>query len=111
MTMTENNNLIYSSESTFMQTNENEIEKNNLGTNNQNVRIWLERRGGGKLVTVIKGLNNQSVNLELLGRELRKRCAVGGCVKDNTIQIQGNHRDKILAILDEKGIKAKKSGG
>ena len=109
--MTENNNIIYSTDQTFMQTNENEIEKNNLGTNNKNVRIWLERRGGGKLVTVIKGLNNQSVNLELLGRELRKQCAVGGCVKDNTIQIQGNHRDKILAILDEKGIKAKKSGG
>ena len=109
--MTENNNVIFSTDATFTQTNENEIEKNNLGTNNQNVRIWIERRGGGKLVTVIKGLNNQSVNLELLGRELRKQCAVGGCVKDNTIQIQGNHRDKILAILDEKGIKAKKSGG
>ena len=109
--MTENNNIIYSTDPTFVQTNENEIEKNNLGTNNQNVRIWITRRGGGKLVTVIKGLNNQSINLELLGRELRKRCAVGGCVKDNTIQIQGNHRDKILTILDEKGIKAKKSGG
>ena len=109
--MTENNNIIYSTDQTFMQTNKNEIEKNNLGTNNQNVRIWLERRGGGKLVTIIKGLNIQSINLESLGRELRKRCAVGGSVKKNTIQIQGNHRDKILAILDEKGIKAKKSGG
>ena len=69
--MTENNNIIYSTDPTFTQTNKNEIEKNNLGTNNRNVRIWLERRGGGKLVTVIKGLNNQSVNLELLGRELR----------------------------------------
>ena len=109
--MTENNNIIFSTDPTFTQTNENEIEKNNLGTNNQNVRIWLERRGGGKLITIIKGLNVQSINLESLGRELRKRCAVGGSVKENTIQIQGNHRNKILAILDEKGIKAKKSGG
>ena len=55
--MTENNNIIYSTDPIFMQTNENEIEKNNLGTNNQNVRIWIERRGGGKLVTIIKDVD------------------------------------------------------
>jgi len=66
---------------------------------------------GGKVLTVIKGFNRTPADLELLGKELKKRCAVGGTVKNKMIQIQGDHRDKILSILTEKGIKAKKAGG
>ena len=104
-------NVVYSTDPNF-ENNYNDInDSDTIETYNQNIRIWIDRRGGGKILTVIKGFNGPASDLELLGKELKKRCAVGGSVKDNTILIQGNHRDKILSILTEKGIKAKKAGG
>ena len=104
-------NVVYSTDPNF-ENNYNDInDPDTIETYNQNIRIWIDRRGGGKILTVIKGFKGPAADLELLGKELKKRCAVGGSVKDNTILIQGNHRDKILSILTEKGIKAKKAGG
>ena len=104
-------NVVYSTDPNF-ENNYNDInDSDTIETYNQNIRIWIDRRGGGKILTVIKGFKGPSADLELLGKELKKRCAVGGTVKDKMIQIQGDQRDKILRILTEKGIKAKKAGG
>ena len=104
-------NVVYSTDPNFENNYNDMDDPDTIETFNQNVRIWLDRRGGGKILTVIKGFNGPATDLELLGKELKKRCAVGGTVKDKMIQIQGNQRDKILRILTEKGIKAKKAGG
>jgi len=77
----------------------------------QDLRVWLERKGGGKCVTVIKGFNGREEDLKQLAGLLKTKCAVGGACKDGDILIQGDHRDKVIQILTGHGYKAKKAGG
>ena len=77
----------------------------------QNVRLHLDRRGGGKIVTVIKGLVHEDEIMVNLTKELKKRCGVGGSFKENKIFIQGNKRDLVKEILLKKGYDVKFSGG
>ena len=65
----------------------------------------------GKAVTVITGLPLGPAELETLARELKRHCGSGGTVKDGVIEIQGEHRDAVLAQLSRRGFAAKRSGG
>ena len=77
----------------------------------QKVRLHLDRRGGGKIVTIIKGLVHEDEIMVNLTKELKKRCGVGGSFKENKILIQGNKRDIVKEILSKKGYDVKLSGG
>ncbi len=77
----------------------------------QDMRIHLDRLKGNKEVTRIVGFIGKESDLEDLGRTLKSKCGVGGNTKDGVILLQGDHRDKVLAFLAEKGYKAKKAGG
>lgn len=78
----------------------------------QNLRIWLERGKGGKESTLVKGFEGPDEELEALAKLLKNKCAAGGNAKDGIIIVQGDHRDKVLKLLLEKGFKqTKKAGG
>lgn len=78
----------------------------------QTAYIRREKKGrGGKIVTVIRELQLTAKDLKALGKKLKKRCGAGGTVKNNTIEIQGDHRDKIAAELQKMGYKTKFVGG
>jgi translation initiation factor 1 len=62
-------------------------------------------------VTVITGLALNDAELEALAKELKQRCGSGGTVKDGVIEIQGDHRDTLVAELVKRGHQAKRSGG
>ena len=77
------------------------------------VRIVLEKKNRrGKEATVILGLDMDDTALSDMAKVLKKKCGVGGSSKNGEIILQGNHRDKVLSFLQEKGVKdVKKSGG
>jgi len=76
------------------------------------VRVRRETKGrGGKTVTVITGLPLTEDGVRALAGELKKRCGTGGTVKDGLVEIQGDHRELLLAELAARGFKAKSAGG
>ena len=75
-------------------------------------RIRRETGGrGGKTVTVLYGVPGSPDERRQLFKELKKICGSGGADKTGRLEIQGDHRDTIMAILNDKGISAKATGG
>jgi translation initiation factor 1 len=78
----------------------------------QKVTVRLERKGrGGKSVTVIDGLQMRQKEREALLKQLKTKLGTGGTVKDTSLEIQGDHRDALMAELGKMGYTAKRSGG
>lgn len=76
------------------------------------VRVSRETQGRkGKGVTVIAGLGLGSAELAALATELKKRCGCGGSVENGRIEIQGDHRDRLVDELIRRGWRAKRAGG
>jgi len=76
------------------------------------VRLFFETKGrGGKGVTVVRGLALDEDALAAVGKKLKAACGVGGTVKDGTIELQGDHRERVLALLTAQGHKVRKAGG
>ena len=65
----------------------------------------------GKGVTVISGLALDAAQLDELAARLKRFCGAGGAVKNGRIEIQGDHRDRLVAELGRLGMAAKRSGG
>ena len=76
------------------------------------VRVSRETAGRkGKGVTVISGLGLSEADLAALATELKKKCGSGGAVEAGRIEIQGDHRDRLVEELTKRGFKAKRAGG
>ena len=65
----------------------------------------------GKATTIIEGYEGTDEDFKILAKEIKIKLSVGGTFKDDSIIIQGDYRDKIMAILKEKGFKVKRVGG
>jgi translation initiation factor 1 len=103
--------LVFSTDPNFKPESDDEPMEE-LPTDKQSLRIWLERGKGGKEATVVKGYVGPGEKLEALAKLLKNKCAAGGNAKDGVIIVQGDHRDKVLKILTEQGFKnVKKAGG
>jgi len=76
------------------------------------VRVFFETKGrGGKGVTVVRGLGLDDAGLAAVGKQLKAACGVGGTVKDGAVELQGEHRDRVVALLKAQGRNVKKAGG
>ena len=75
-------------------------------------RVTREKQGrGGKTVTVVRGLALDAESLAALGKRLRAACGAGGTARDGVLEVQGDHADKVMALLLAEGHKAKRAGG
>jgi len=69
----------------------------------QDIKIYIEKRRYGKTVTIVEGINANDIDINDLARQLKTKCASGGTVKDNKIELQGDHKKKVQEALAELG--------
>jgi len=102
--------VMYSTNPDFQYNTGDEEEEDTLPKEKQQLRISLDKRNrGGKMVTLITGFRGTANDLETLGKHLKTKCGVGGSAKDSEIIIQGDHRQKVLELLQKEGyLKTKK---
>ena len=105
-----NSRMVYSTNQNYDFSDDENMEET-VSANQQNLKIWLDRIKGNKVITVIKGFVGSIDDLKALGKVLKTKCGTGGSVKNGEILIQGDFRDKVLHILSKEGYKAKKAGG
>ena len=105
-----NSKLIYSTDQGISLKNETEMMPI-VDPSQQQVRLHLDRKGGGKVVSVVRGLQETIDVLMVIAKELKRACGVGGSIKNGEILIQGNKREKIQQLLIKKGYSVKLSGG
>ena len=105
-----NSKLIFSTDDSVSLT-DNTVQSLAIDPSQQRVRLHLDRKGGGKIVSIVRGLQESNDVLTVIAKELKKGCGVGGSVKNGEILIQGNHREKIQKLLSKKGYAVKLSGG
>lgn len=76
------------------------------------VRVSRESKGrGGKTVTVVRGLALDDAALAALGKRLRSACGTGGTAKAGVLEIQGDHAERVIALLQAERFAVKRSGG
>lgn len=83
-------------------------ETHRIPPEKQTARVGVEKRAKGKLVTVVGGLDPEGNDLPALAATLKSACGAGGTVKEGQIELQGDHRDSVLARLADIGYKVKR---
>lgn len=69
----------------------------------QKIKVYTAKRKFGKTMTVVEGIDDRSIDLKDLVKKLKTTCACGGTYKDNRIELQGEHREKVKKALREIG--------
>ena len=101
--------VVFSTNPDFAYTEKDEEEATTLEPSKQNLIVSIDRKGrAGKQVTLVSGFVGTADDLAELGRTLKVKCGVGGSAKDGEITVQGDFRDRIVALLKDMGYKAKR---
>lgn len=105
--------FVFSTDDDFDPNEYNEGEQEEvLKPSEQQLEAHYSSKGrAGKTVTVVKGYKGTEEDLVALGKALKKKCGVGGSVKDSEIIIQGDVRDKVMSYLKDEGYNVKRVGG
>ena len=113
-----NNRLAYSSETGLGEferpshrRRKDESRQKNQTPNGPGIRLHLDRRSAGKVVTVLTGLSGSVPDITGLARSLKAACGAGGTVKQGRVEIQGDHRDRVASELERLGLRFKRAGG
>ena len=104
-------NIVYSTDPDYIIENNDEEQKTNIPQSQQKLRIWLEKRPGGKNVSIIRGFIGSVSDLQYIEKIIKTRCHCGGTVKNGEIILQGNQREKIQSILISLNYQVTLSGG
>ncbi|MBR5734238.1 MAG: translation initiation factor [Desulfovibrionaceae bacterium] len=101
--------VVYSTNPDFQYTSAEEVEQQTLPPDKQRLVVRIDRRQrAGKQVTLVEGFVGTQEDLAALAKTLKTKCGVGGTAKDGEITIQGDLRDKVTALLQSMGYKAKR---
>ena len=104
-------NVVYSTNPDFNYEQDSE-EQESIPFNEQKLYVLIDRKNrGGKSVTLVEGFVGSDDDASNLAKKLKQQCGVGGGYKNQEIYIQGNHRDKVISILQKLGAKVKSKGG
>ncbi|MGM5629806.1 translation initiation factor [Apibacter raozihei] len=96
----------------FQEGEQQSSEEHSLFLQDEPIVCKYEKKGrNGKPVTILENYNGSDEDLKMLAKDIKSKLGVGGSVKDDTIVIQGNFRDKIMELLKEKGFSVKRVGG
>ena len=76
-------------------------------TGGKGIRLRLETRPGGRVVTLVLGLAGSEADLAALAKALKSACGTGGTMKDGIVELQGDHRASAQAALAARGLKAR----
>lgn len=101
-------NVVYSTNPDFNYEYEQQEEEETLAPEKQNLRVIIDsKQRKGKTVTLVQGFVGTEEDLKELAKLLKNKCGTGGSVKDGEILIQGDVKDKVIAILRENKYRAK----
>ena len=101
--------VVFSTNPDFNYQEDVEEEVQTLDPSKQNLIVSIDRKGrAGKQVTLVTGFVGTEDDLADLGRTLKVKCGVGGSAKDGEITIQGDFRDRVVALLKDMGYRAKR---
>ena len=96
--------MVYSTNPNFQYETGNTEEAETLSSNQQKLRVQLDRKNrGGKVVTLVTGFVGTDDDLKELGRMLKSKCGVGGSAKDGEIIVQGDFKQKVIELLKKEG--------
>lgn len=105
-------NIVYSTNPDFSYEEEQNNDDITLDASEQKLYVSIDKKNrGGKEVTLVEGFIGNSEDLKELGKYLKSKCGVGGTSKNNVINIQGNHREKVMNLLSDMGYHVKRKGG
>ena len=104
--------VVYSTNPDFDYSYDEHEEDETLSPSDQHLYVYHDRKQRkGKTVTIVEGFVGSREDVNILSKELKSTCGVGGSVKDNLIIIQGENRDKVVSKLLNMNYRVTKKGG